>query len=328
MIGWILTEATPANVLKLSGCCLHDGRIYRCIRRAATITLADVETGAVRDVAGVDVITRAVPASVPGALLGHVSGKPITAEIAPAGVLVLIRTGWRWELARAEPTPFAFKGRQMRNFRAVTPWQRSPTRFRVPIDAPCWLAVPVAEVALKHAKARPVARPRPSRARPVSEHAPRKRAPAESQVVWGKSKPKPTTEPAPPAQLPEPPLPKGRQDLPWAEDRSRKQAPLPPLPEGWKEWFSLKRTTKDLRQETLLFETSAEAKVVRLQMRSEQDILLLRGIFATETTHDGLLRAYLAPRKDAHKNYPKTSTKPAKARPRYNEDDDKDEDDD
>lgn len=283
MTGFTITDTMPANVLKMGACCLLDGRIYRCIRRAAVITLADVETGATRDVAGIQDVARALSSGEPGLILGHVAGAVLTVGAAPAGVLVLVRTGWRWELARADPSIIHIRRRPCRGFRAVTPWQRSPTRFRTPVDAPCWLAVPIADVQLRHVRAKPAAvkRARPSRARPRSEHALRKPPPVASQLVIARS--------APIVDVPKPAPPPAR-------------APSPPadLPS----WWTLHRTTRDGRQETLLFAERRDADAFVRLRGWERSPTLARGNFKTESTADGLLRVALPPRTFGGKQIP------------------------
>lgn len=299
MTGYVPTESQPANNLKVGACCVIGSRAYRCIRRAALVTLADVETGATHDVPGVEVVTRAVPTERPGVVLGHVAGDATTAGQLAPGVLVLIRTGWRWELARADPSLIHIRRRPCRGFRAVTPWQRSPTRFRTPVDAACWLAVPVADVQLRHVRAKPVAakRARSSRARPRSEHAPRKPPPVASQLVIARSAPiVDVPKPAPPpAQAPSPPA-----DLP--------------------SWWTLHRTTRDGRQETLLFAERRDADAFVRLRGWERSPTLARGNFKTESTADGLLRVALPPRTFGGKQIP-----PRKQQLPY-KDDEEDED--
>lgn len=300
MTGYTPTEAQPANNLKVGACCLLDGRVYRCIRRASLVTLADVETGTTRDVLGIERVTRAVPSGTPGTILGHVAGAETTAGQLPTGVLVLVRTGWRWELARADPSIITVRGRKARGFKAVTPWQRSPTRFRTAVDAPCWFAVQVAEVPLKHVRAKPppVKRVRPSRARPKSEHVPRKPPPAASQIVIARS--------APIVDVPPPPPP---------------PRVIAPVPDGAREWWTLHRTTRRGQQETLLFAERADADAYVRTRGLERVPTRLRGNIRTEPTADGLLRAYLPLPTFGGKPIP-----PPKSRLPYKDDDERDDD--
>jgi hypothetical protein len=303
------TQPQPANLLKVGAVCLHEGAAHRCIRRAATIHLADVQTGAVREVSGVTVVTRAVPAATPGVILGHAPGGQTTVGDLPAGALVLVRTGVRWELARADPSIITVRGRRARGFKAVTPWQRSPTRFRARLDAPCWLAVQVAEVPLKHVRAKPapVKRVRPSRA---LGRAPWREPPKPPR----QKKPVPAVQPprvavarsAPIVDVPPPPPP---------------PRVIAPVPEGAREWWTLHRTTKRGQQETLLFAERADADAYVRTRGLERVPTRLRGNVRTEATEDGLLRAYLPPPSFGGKPIPVK-----KARLPYKDDDDRDDD--
>lgn len=299
-MSYIPTSQMPSNLLKVGAVCLYEGAAYRCIRRASTIHLADVQTGAVREVSGVTVVTRAVPAATPGVILGHQPGEQTTVGELSAGALVLVRTGTRWELARADPSIITVRGRKARGFKAVTPWQRSPTRFRTAVDAPCWFAVQVAEVPLKHVRAKPapVKRVRPSRARPKSQHAPRKPPPVASQIVIARS--------APIVDVPPPPPP---------------PRVIAPVPEGAQEWWTLHRTTRRGQQETLLFAERADADAYVRTRGLERVPTRLRGNLRTEATEDGLLRAYLPPPSFGGKPIPAK-----KARLPYKDDDDRDDD--
>jgi len=300
MTSYTPTQPQPANNLKVGAVCFHEGAAHRCIRRASTIHLADVQTGAVREVSGVTVVTRAVPAATPGVILGHAPGEQTTVGELPAGALVLVRTGTRWELARVDPSIITVRGRWARGFKAVTPWQRSPTRFRAAVDAPCWFAVQVAEVPLKHVRAKPppVKRVRPSPARPKSEHAPRKPPPVASQIVIARS--------APIVDVPPPPPP---------------PRVIAPVPESAKEWWTLHRTTRRGQQETLLFAERADADAYVRTRGLERVPTRLRGNLRTEATEDGLLRAYLPPPSFGGKPIPQK-----KARLPYKDDDDRDDD--
>ncbi len=295
------TEKMPANLLKVGACCLHDGAAYRCIRRASTIHLAHVETGIVREIAGTEPVTRAVPDARPGIILGHAPGERTTVGALPAGALVIVESAGRWELGRVSPAILTRRGWRGRNFRVATPWQRSPSRVCVCLDAPCWLAVKVADVPLEpvRVKPEPVKRERPSRAL--------------GRAPW-RDPPKPKREPARIVVARPPPI----VDVPPPPPPARI---VPPTPEGATEWWTLHRTTKRGQQETLLFAERADADAYVRTRRLERVPTRLKGNIRTERTEDGLLRAYLPPPSFQGKPIP-----PKKARLPYKDDDDRDDD--
>jgi hypothetical protein len=302
----------PANNQKVGAVCLYEGAAYRCVRRASTIHLADVQTGAVREVSGVTVVTRAVPSARPGVILGHQPGQKTTVGELPAGALVIVESAGRWELGRVSPAVLTCRGRAERTIRTATPWQRAPSTIRAPVSALCWLAVQVAEVRLRverqklppPKRVRKAARrstPKPPPREPPAPKPPRQKKPTKvepSRVVVARS--------APIVDVPPPPPP---------------PRVIAPVPEGAREWWTLHRTTRRGQQETLLFTERADADAYVRTRGLERVPTRLRGNVRTEATEDGLLRAYLPPPTFGGKPIP-----PRKARLPYKDDDDRDDD--
>lgn len=350
MIGWIPGEIVTGNHLRANDFCVYPsgGRVARCLSRGSRQRLAFLDDGEIVDLWPSQRVQRVLPGERPPVMLGWVVvGEAILQDV-PIEACCIVSHNGRWELGQAMGGLVRSHSRveaDRRSMRTLYPWDPKPTRILVLASAKAWLVVRPKLLKRKTVDVNwvhPLLRDLPKRhnkkqrgSGPMIEVSNNEgtASPAEVLVPPEPAKPRVLRQrivapPPPEIRLPEPEIPAGRQDLPWARLRRVEPVALPQISDGAREWFTLKRTTHDLRHETLLFETRAEAEVIRRRMNSEQAILPLRGLLKTEKTHDGLLRAYLAPRRDAHRNYPKTSTKPAKARPRYNEDDDKDEDDD
>lgn len=350
MTGWIPGEIITGNHLRPNDFCVYPsgGRVARCLSRGSRQRLAFLDDGDIVDLWPSQRVQRVIPGDRPPVMLGWVVVGETVLQDVPIEACCIVSHNGRWELGQAMGGLVRSYSRieaDRRSIRTLYPWDPKPTRILVLASAKAWLVVRpkvlkrnTVDVDWVH----PLLRDLPKRhnkgkrgSAPVIE-ASNNESPAPATDVLAPPEPeKPRSPrrrvvvpPPPEIRLPEPQVPAGRQDLPWVKPRQVEPAPPSELPAGWREWFTLKRTTSDLRQETLLFETRVEAEGYRRRANSEQAILPLRGLLATEKTHDGLLRAYLPPRKDANKKYFKIPTNSTKARPRYNEDDDKDEDDD
>lgn len=295
MTGWIHTDPLTANHLKVGGCAMLNGRVYRCVTRARLIRLADVETGALLEVPGTTAVVKAVPAERPGVVLGWAPGEQTTVAEAPAGARVLITHVGRWELATICKAPRLNCHRTPRRGLSIrVPWKRTPDKIAALLSAPCWLAVQVAEVATSRpAPLEPAPPPPPKKKRP----APREPRPWRRNVVGARPVPKAPKEPR---KRPAPPAPRvvtavvvRNAPLVDVPPPPPVAPPLPaPLPPTSREWHTLKRW-RNGRQETLFFETREAAERHRLRAGSEQPILMARGTYRVEPTGDGLMRAVL-----------------------------------